>query len=340
MNAKQQQDTKQLIKSLKFVELHFHLDGSVSPDIALNLSDLQNVPLPTRDPEKLKEALQVSPGCRSLVEFLQHFEIPGSLMQTKEGISQAVYMVQEEFKRNNGIYLEIRFAPQLHCFQGLTQREVIEAALDGLHRSDLKANLILCLMRGDTNQKENMETILLAKEYLVEDDGVVALDLAGNEYGFKTHTFKQEFELANTLGIPFTIHAGEADGPSSVDSALSFGAKRIGHGIRSAESEDTMKKLVQNDVLLELCPLSNFCTKSCTEEEFPFKQFLERGVKMCINTDDMGIIGNTIQDDFEFVVTRYGLNKEETLSLLYNAIDGAFTSEATKNYLRRCIDEL
>ena len=249
--------TVDLVDKLKFVELHFHLDGSITPEIALRLSKIQDISLPTEDLGKLKELLEVPKDCQSLVEFLNHFEIPSKLLQTKIGISECVYYIQEEYKKNNGIYLEMRFAPQFHCFKGLTQKEVIEAALEGLRKSDFHANLILCLMRFGDNKKANEETIRLAKEFLVEDNGVVGVDIAGDELGNPILNYKKEFELIQKLGIPYTIHAGEADGAVSVENSLDLGAKRIGHGFRAAESENIISSTVE--VMSTLSPTNFTC---------------------------------------------------------------------------------
>lgn len=214
----------------RYIELHLHLDGAITPDIAKDLAALQKIKLPYKDERELEKALMVSKDCRSLNEFLECFKLPCSLLQTKEGIARAVYLVQENIKRQDVVYAEIRFAPQLHMDKGLTMREVIESALDGLKKSDLKCNLILCCMRMADNREQNLETVKLAKEYLINEEsnkdyGVVALDLAGAEALYKTEQFIDVFKLANELNVPFTIHAGEADGAESVKKAVEFGAK-------------------------------------------------------------------------------------------------------------------
>lgn len=109
------------------------------------------------------------------------FDLPLSLLQTEEALEEAVYLILSEMKEDGVIYAELRFAPQLHTQKEMTQETAIHAALRGLKRAPIPGNLILCCMRGDLNQKENLETLELAKKYLVEDGGVVAIDLAGAE---------------------------------------------------------------------------------------------------------------------------------------------------------------
>ena len=103
-----------------YEELHLHLDGAITPDIAKKLAVLQGIRLPYEG-EQLSQVLSVGEDCQSLNEFLQCFDLPLKLLQTKEGISEAVYLVQEELKAEGLSYAELRFAPQLHCQGGLSQ---------------------------------------------------------------------------------------------------------------------------------------------------------------------------------------------------------------------------
>lgn len=320
------------------IDLHCHLDGSITLEIAKKLGELQNIELPAKTDEALLKKLSVPEDCESLNDFLQCFGLPLRLLQTKEGITEAVRLVQENCKSQGIEYLEIRFAPQLHQIQGLTQDQVIQAALEGLKQSDLHTNLILCLMRSDHAQEENLETVNLAKKYLVKDEGVVAIDLAGAEGLFKTADFEKEFTLARELGIPFTIHAGEADGADSVWTALKFGAKRIGHGVRSAEDSELIKYLVEQKIPLEMCPNSNRQTKAVDDmTKYPLKDFLAAGVKVTINTDDMAICRTTLQKEYDYIQKMYGITAEEKKQLLLNAVDAAFCSDEYKNLLKEKI---
>lgn len=320
------------------IDLHCHLDGAITPDIAKKLGALQNIELPAKDDDELLKKLSVPEDCESLNDFLQCFGLPLRLLQTKEGIAEAIRLVQENAKSEGIIYLEIRFAPQLHQINGLTQKEVIEAALEGLKQSDLHTNLILCLMRSDHNQDENLETVELAKKYLVKDEGVVAVDLAGAEALFKTADFKKEFELARSYGIPFTIHAGEADGAESVKAAIEFGAKRIGHGVRVNEDPELLEYIVKNEIPLEMCPNSNRQTKAVSDmTKYPLQEYLAKGVKVTINTDDPAICRTNLKNEFSYIEKMYGITSDQKKQLLLNAADAAFCSENFKKYLKENI---
>lgn len=320
------------------IDLHCHLDGAITLEIAKTLGNLQNIELPAKNDDELLKKLSVPETCESLNDFLQCFGLPLRLLQTKKGISEAVRLVQENAKSQGLIYLEIRFAPQLHLINGLTQEEVILAALDGLKASELHTNLILCLMRSDHNQDENLETVKLAKKYLVKDEGVVAIDLAGAEALFKTKDFEKEFSLARDYGIPFTIHAGEADGAESVKTALKLGAKRIGHGVRVNEDPELLEYIVKNEIPLEMCPNSNRQTKAVSDmTKYPLQEYLAKGVKVTINTDDPAICRTNLKNEFSYIEKMFGITSDQKKQLLLNAADAAFCSENFKKYLKENI---
>lgn len=191
------------IEKQNLIDLHLHLDGSLSVDIIQKLADLQNIILEETE-EELREKLQVEDGCTSLNEYLTKFDFPLTFLQTKEGIEESIYLLLQELKEEGLSYAEIRFAPQLHLQKGLTQKQVVASAVVGLKKAKFPASLILCCMRGADNHEQNLETVRLAAEYL--NKGVSAVDLAGAEALFRTELFEMEFALARKLGVPFTIH--------------------------------------------------------------------------------------------------------------------------------------
>ena len=319
----------------EYIDLHVHLDGAITVDIAKKLAALQGISLPSDDDKELNRLLSVPPDCTSLNEFLSCFELPDSLMQTKEGVSEAVRLVMDNIMSQGVIYAEIRFAPQLHTQRGMTQEQAVLAALDGLKKTKLKGNLILCCMRGDNNDDANEETLQIARKYLVEDGGVVALDLAGAEALFPTENYRELFLRAKEYKVPFTIHAGEADGAQSIREALEFGADRIGHGVRCYEDPGLLEIIRKKGIPFEMCPTSN--RQTCAVEnmdDYPFMDYLERGIKVTLNTDDMAIEGTTIADEYRYMEKTFGLTKEQEKELLSNAVDAAFTSQSVKAGLR------
>jgi len=324
----------------KMIDLHLHLDGAISLESARELAALQHIAIPESDEELLK-LMRVSPDCKDLNEFLEKFEFPYSLIQTPEGMSMAVTNLCNELKAQNVIYAEIRFAPQLSCDKGMTQEEAVLSAIKGMNATSLRANLILCCMRGEQTQENigtNMETIRLTKKYLGQ--GVCAADLAGAEALYKTEDYANIVEYAETLGVPYEIHAGEADGPSSVRKAIEFDADRIGHGVRSIEDADLVSELAAIGMPLMICPTSN--VQTCVVKnvsELPIRDFLEVGIPVTINSDDPSIEGTDLKTEWLKVIDAFNLTKSEISLIMHNAVDAAFCSDTIREQLRKEIDD-
>ena len=324
-------ERKNNMKHYGLIDLHLHLDGSLSLESVRDLAKMQNISVESDD-EKLLKMLQVGPDCKDLNEYLEKFAFPGSLLQKPEAITRSVENLRKELKDQGLLYAEIRFAPQLHLLKGLTQRQVVEAAVEGLEADGVKAELILCCMRGDRNHEENLETVRLTAEFLGK--GVCATDLAGAEALFPNPGFEDLFALARELKVPYTIHSGEALGPESVYQALAFGTKRLGHGVRSVEDPALLKRLAEEHVTLELCPTSNLNTNIFASiEEYPLAALMNEGVRVTINTDNTMVSGVTLQSEWEKVVRTFGLTDDQILTLQKNAAEAIFAAPEVKRWL-------
>ena len=325
------------------IDLHLHFDGSLPIDSVWEQLKKQGIETDITSKEMLRDRMICPIDCQSLNEYLAKFPLPLSVLQTKDGIQECMADLVKELAGERMLYAEIRFAPQLHLEKGLSQKEVVEAAIRGANKgmqdTNLKVQLILCCMRGADNHEQNIETVKLTKEFL--NKGVCACDLAGAEALFATENFEDLFVLAKELGVPYTIHAGEADGPSSMKSALRFGAKRLGHGVRGAEDATLVNELAENGMCLECCPISNVQTKAVTDIlAHPIKEFLYRGIKVTVNTDNRTISQTNIAKEIEFLRTHLGLSVEEERQLYLNAADNAFLSIEERKGLKDAIKQI
>lgn len=310
------------------IELHLHLDGSLRPQTVWELAKEQKIELPFQSVEEVKDKMEVPKDCKTLPEYLERFELPLLVLQQEEALERVTYELVEDLENLSVTYAEIRFAPQLSTKQGLSQAQVVEAVIRGAKRgmkdhNKIRVGLILCCMRGEELFKDNMETIEVAKQYL--GDVVCAVDLAGAESLFPTELFEDIFQKAKDYEIPMTIHAGEADGAESVWKALSYGTKRIGHGVRAIEDPELIKKLVEDQITLEVCVTSNYQTKVVESiEVHPIRKLFDAGVRVTINSDNMTVSDTNIQKEIEILKTMFGFQKEELMKMEQYAADAKF----------------
>ncbi len=322
------------------IDLHLHFDGSLLPRTILELAEEQGISLPARDPDELKLFLTAPKDCRSLNEYLEKFDLPLLVLQTREAIRRGMYTLLCSLKEQGMLYAEVRFAPQSHLKKGLTQEEVVKAAVLGMQEaaagSFFKAQLILCCMRGADNQEANRKTIETAAAFLGR--GVAAVDLAGAEALFPTADFAELFVYAKELGVPYTIHAGEADGPESIKAALEFGAARIGHGVRAREDEEVMRLLKERQIPLEMCPASNVQTKAVGSiRQHPVLEYLRLGLNVTVNTDNMTVSDTTIEQEYDRLRRELDMTAAEQRQLLFHGVDAAFLTEEERGRMKDVI---
>lgn len=203
--------------SMPKVELHCHLDGSLSKEFLMQTLQLSTLDMHT---------IQAPANCQSLAEYLTCFDLPVSALQEKEHIRDAVVDVVRQAAAENVRYMEIRFAPMLSVNSHLDLENVVQAAVYGCQKAfdryGVFTNLILCAMRHHSPQQNHL-VVRCAREFL--GNGVCALDLAGDEAGHPNEEFEALFEEARRMEVPVTIHSGECGSARNVALALQYGAR-------------------------------------------------------------------------------------------------------------------
>ena len=315
------------IQNMPKIELHLHLDGSVNLDLA---SKLSNLPL-----ETIKEKMVAKDKCQNLTEYLTKFDFPISLMQTKENLIKIAKTLIQDLENDNVIYAEIRFAPMQHINKGLSLDEIILAILEGLKSEEVKTNLILCLMRNH-DYETNLNVINLAEKYL--NKGVCAIDLAGDEIKYDINNFQKLFKTAKEKHIPFTIHAGETSSSTAVITAINYGAKRIGHGIKVVNDKQAKELIRQKDILLEVCPTSNVQTNVIdTYSHHPILNFYKKNIPVSINTDNRTVSNITLTEEYIKLYKNFNFTLNDFKQMNIMAINHAFITKEEKEDLLKKI---
>lgn len=313
------------------IELHLHLDGSLRAETLWELAKEQGLELEEKSVEEVRAKMEVPEECKTLEEYLERFALPTKVIQTEAALERVTFELVETLADEGITYAEIRFAPQLHVHKGLTQAQVVEAAIRGAKRGmetfpNVRIGLILCCMRGDTNAELNMETVEVAKQYL--GDVVCAVDIAGAESLYPTTMFADLFAKVREYELPMTIHAGEADGPESMKTALSYGTKRIGHGIAAIEDPELIERLKKENITLEICITSNYHTKEVDSiEAHPFRQLFDAGVRVTLNSDNMTCSRVNIHSELDILRNVFHFTEEEIETIMEYAYEARFLKD-------------
>ena len=314
------------------IDLHLHLDGSLSIDDFIFLSKKANISLGNDFPKNI----YVNKDCKSLEEYLERFDLPLKFMQSIENLEYVTDSLVKRLYKLGYVYTEIRYAPLLHLNKGLNMDQVVKATINGLNKGlkecpGFDANLILCCMRH-ADERLNLETVEMANKY--RNQKVCAVDLAGAEALHPSPYFKRVFDKAKEYGLNITIHAGEATGSDEIMSAIDNGAMRIGHGVHLSLDSESIKRVKDKNICFEFCPTSNLQTKSLKDyDDVPLRQFIDNDVPVCINADNMTVSDVNAISEMKQMVKTFSLTKEETFRLYMNAFEHAFVENNTKKQL-------
>ncbi len=308
------------------VELHCHMDGAIPERLFIKYCREDGlVPEGMSDEEWMKR--NVMSGTMSLSECMGLFGILTGVLQCKERLEELCFELLKDMYESGSRLVELRFSPQSHVNENLSMEEAVEAVLRGRKRAqevypDMVSGIIVCMMNLGLNLgtvENNIKTVELAAEY--KDQGVVGLDLAGDECATPIEDYAPMFALARKLGVKYTIHAGESGSAANVAFAISQGGKRIGHGIHSIEDDKVVDELVEKGILLEVSTTSNYYSRCVPSlEEHPIRKLWDRGVKININTDDPSLMGISLEHEYELLQKLFGFTEKEfILSNIYSA---------------------
>ena len=313
--------------SIPLCELHRHLDGAIRLQTILDLADQHGIELPAYDLEGIAPYVHIDEVEPDLMAFLARFKYLVEVLVDADACRRVAYENVQDASNEGVDYVELRFSPWFMGERhGIDARAVMEACIDGVRAGErdtgTQARVIGILSRTngvDTCQQE-LDAILACKNDLI------AVDLAGDEAGYPPHLFIDHFRRVRDAGLHVTIHAGEADGPKGVWSAIKdLGAERIGHGFRSIEDPALVDYLLEHEIGLEICPTSNVHTTTVASyEAHPVSQLADRGVKFCLSTDDPGISNITIGHEYEVAAPATGLSPASIRKSQSDAMDMAF----------------
>lgn len=318
-------------------ELHLHLDGSLRPETALEIARTRHVPAPTTY-AGMRGVLVGPEQSEDQAALLLAFDLPIALMQDAEALERIAADLIEDKAAERVRYVEVRWAPLLHTDRGLTGRQVVEAVSRGAARAaagrDIEPRLIATLMRSH-DPGRNLAFVADLEAHGIPD-GLVAVDLAGQEARFPDpELHRAAVDLARSIGLHVTLHAGEWGGAAQVRRALALDPERIAHGPLAIDDPDLVAELSARGTWLDLCPTSNVQASIVpTVEAHPLRRLLHAGVRVTLNTDDLTVSDVTLTEEYVRAVERIGLTVPELWAMDLAALDAAFCDEATRDRLR------
>lgn len=307
------------LNALPKAELHLHLEGTLEPELLFKLAERHGVALPWGDVQALRSAYNFG----NLQEFLDLYYAGADVLRTEQDFYDLTWAYLLKCKEQNVIHTEPFFDPQTHTDRGVpfevVVRGITQALADGEKQLGVTSGLILSFLR---HLSEDAAQATL-DQALPFRDHFVAVGLDSSEKGHPPSKFKRVFARARAEGFPAVAHAGEEGPPEYIWEALDqLGVVRIDHGVRAFEDERLMARLVDQQIPLTVCPLSN--TKLCVFDDMSqhtILKMLDRGLKVTVNSDDPAYFGGYVTENFMALHDGLGMTQEQARRLAQNSLD-------------------
>ncbi|TWF96073.1 adenosine deaminase [Saccharopolyspora dendranthemae] len=310
---------------LPTAELHIHIEGTLEPEMLVELVGRNGVELPTSDLDELRAKYDFS----DLQSFLDLYYANLPVLRTDQDFYDLTSAYLARAERAGVRRAEIFFDPQVHLANDVPLGAVFEGITGALSDSQVSTDLILCFLR-DKGPEAAAEMLRHALPYRERFIGV-GLDSA--EVGHPPAPFVEVFQRAAAEGLHRVAHAGEEGGPDYVRDALDvLGVERIDHGIRAMEDPELVARLRDEQIPLTVCPLSNVALRAVDKlSDHVLPAMLDAGLLVCVNSDDPAYFGGYVDDNFAALRSDLGLTDDQLKTLARNSFDASFATDAQKS---------
>ena len=316
------------IKKTPKAELHIHIEGALEPELMFKLAKRNNIKIPFENINDVKSAYNFS----NLESFLNIFYQGSNVLIKEEDFFDLTWAYALKCKEDNVVHTEIFFDPQTHVNRGIH----FEVVINGIYKALTKANkefgltskIIMCFLRH-LDEKSAFEIL---DQALVHKNKIVAVGLDSSELDNPPRKFERVFKKAIEKGFLTVAHAGEEGPPEYIWEALNLlKVKRIDHGVQCLKNKKLVQKLVDDQIPLTICPLSNI--KLCVFKKLKdhnLKKLLHNGLMVMVNSDDPAYFGGYINKNLIECQKALNLSKEDVKKLIINSFKSSFLKEDKK----------
>ncbi len=316
------------IEGLPKAELHLHIEGSFEPEQMFQIADRNKIKLKYKNIEELKAAYDFN----NLQEFLDIYYAGANVLISEEDFYDLTMAYFKKINSENVIHTEIMFDPQTHTDRGIKFASVIngiKAAQDEAKNIyGISSKLIMSFLRH-LSEESAFKTLTESKEF---KKWITAVGLDSSELGNPPSKFERVFAQAKKEGFKISAHAGEEGPAEYVWEAINLlNVDRIDHGNKSLDDENLIAHLVNNNIPLTVCPLSNIKLRNVDKiENHPIKTMLDKGINATVNSDDPAYFGGYMNDNYKAITKALNLSKKDIYQLTLNSFNSTFLEDDEK----------
>ncbi|NLE82231.1 MAG: adenosine deaminase [Rhodococcus sp.] len=317
--------------SLPVAELHMHIEGSLEPELIFELAERNSVTLPYRDIDDLRSRYEFT----DLQSFLDLYFANMQVLRTEQDFADLARAYFARAAQGGVAHAEIFCNPQAHMARGVSLEVVIDGIMDAVSASEREFGLSSGVIAAVLRDRPVREAVDMLADLLAMRAPIVGIGLDSAEVGNPPSLFEDVFARARAEGLHTVAHAGEEGPPEYIWQALDLlGAERIDHGVRALEDPELVRRLVDEQIPLTVCPLSNVRLRVVdTMAVHPVRRMMTEGLVVTVNSDDPAYFGGYVDDNFTALRDAVDLTDGERDILARNSIRASFASEARKSEL-------
>jgi adenosine deaminase len=337
--VKLDQADREWLHALPKVELHVHLEGSMSVATVRELTERHRVDPTPVWPDGFPDEFSFD----GFPSFAKQYFYGLSLLRTAEDLAIITDDLAASLASQSVRYAEITTTAYTHFLDkeerpGMSWGEYREGLDEGRRRARRRGVALGWVVDIPRDLEMPDETVTI--DYLESSEtpaGLVAIGLGGYEVGFPAAPYAPHFGRAAAIGLPAVPHAGETEGADSVRQAVDrLGAVRIGHGVRCLEDESVVELLREREIMLEVCPTSNDLLQVVERmEDHPLPALMAAGLRVCLNTDDPGWFATDLVTELAIASEVLGVSLEQHRAMQLDAVAASFMSAEAATTVRQ-----
>ena len=329
-------DMRRFIERMPKAELHVHVEGTLEPELKFDLAGRNGVALPHRSVEEMRAAYDFD----DLPSFLRMYYEGMSVLLTEQDFFDLTTAYLTRAHAQNVLYAEMFFDPQAHTTRGIAYdtaiRGIRRAQEEAQERLGIRTQLIMCFLR-DMSAESAMETL---EQSLPYRDWIVGVGLDSDEKGNPPIKFKEVFARARAEGYRLTMHCDVDQENSTLhirQTLDDIGVERIDHGVNALEDEALCREIVQRNLALTVCPISNRCITGSLKA-LEVRRMLEMGIRATVNSDDPAYFQGYIGENLVATQEAAALSREQVVRLAANAFEASWLPADERQALRGRLD--
>lgn len=319
----------------KKAELHVHLEGTISPQLAQNLADRNRITLPDNliSPDKSHYLYQ------DFLDFLKAYDAVAAVIKQPRDYYDLTLDYLRSTAQGGGVYVEMMYSPDhAELSSGIPSTEHLRAIQDAIDHAEESYQITGRIIVTAVRHFGAESALKVARQALKEDfPCITGFGLGGDEFNFPPRLFKEAYDTAYAGGLFCTVHAGEFDSARGMMEAMDYlPIQRIGHGVMAMHCAETRARLIDKNIALEICPSSNIALGLFPDlKNHPLKQFLDAGIQLSLNSDDPPFFKTCLAREYDIVQNFHSFSDEDMNNITRMALKSAFVNEDVREKLLR-----